>query len=67
MLYLAGDISRKIGNEKAAIKYFSLVFEGQNNDRVASIIQMAGPLSGTQAAANTPLSCCSTDIKKAVH
>ncbi|PKF88538.1 hypothetical protein CW306_12055 [Bacillus sp. BA3] len=41
MLYLAGDISRKIGNEKAAIKYFSLVFESQNYARVASIIQMA--------------------------
>lgn len=41
LLYLAGDISRRIGNEKAAIKYFSLVFERQKNAREASIIQMA--------------------------
>ncbi|CAH0138946.1 hypothetical protein SRABI84_00410 [Peribacillus simplex] len=41
ILYLAGDISRRIGNEKAAIKYFSLVFERQKNAREASIIQMA--------------------------
>ncbi|MBO0998349.1 DUF2225 domain-containing protein [Bacillus sp. SD075] len=25
ILYLAGDISRRIGNEKAAIKYFSFL------------------------------------------
>lgn len=41
ILYLAGDISRRIGNEMAAIKYFSLVFECQNNAREASIIEMA--------------------------
>ncbi|WP_350300466.1 DUF2225 domain-containing protein [Peribacillus frigoritolerans] len=41
ILYLAGDISRRLGNEKAAIKYFSLVFESQKNAREASIIQMA--------------------------
>ncbi|MEK4014176.1 DUF2225 domain-containing protein [Peribacillus sp. FSL M8-0224] len=41
ILYLAGEISRRIGNEKAAIKYFSFVFERQKNAREASIIQMA--------------------------
>ena len=41
ILYLAGDISKRIGNEKAAIKYFSLVFERQRNVRETSIIQMA--------------------------
>ncbi|MGE7606049.1 DUF2225 domain-containing protein [Peribacillus frigoritolerans] len=40
-LYLAGEVSRRIGNEKAAIKYFSFVFERQKNAREASIIQMA--------------------------
>jgi hypothetical protein len=41
ILYLAGEISRKIGNEKAAIKYFPFVSERQKNAREASIIQMA--------------------------
>ncbi|WP_318263836.1 DUF2225 domain-containing protein [Peribacillus simplex] len=41
ILYLAGEISRRLGKEKAAIKYFSFVFERQKNAREASIIQMA--------------------------
>ncbi|WP_285768365.1 DUF2225 domain-containing protein [Peribacillus sp. SI8-4] len=41
ILYLAGDISRRMGNDKAAIKYFSLVFERQKNARETSLIQMA--------------------------
>ncbi|AOH56946.1 hypothetical protein ABE28_021585 [Peribacillus muralis] len=41
ILYLAGDISKRIGDHKAAIKYFSLVFERQKNARETSIIQMA--------------------------
>ncbi|MFJ7937997.1 DUF2225 domain-containing protein [Peribacillus sp. NPDC096622] len=39
ILYLAGEISRRIGNEQAAIKYFSLVFERQKNAREASILR----------------------------
>ncbi|MGE7763932.1 DUF2225 domain-containing protein [Peribacillus sp. NPDC096540] len=41
ILYLAGDISKRIGNNKAAIKYFSMVFESKKSAREASIIQMA--------------------------
>ncbi|MEC0271968.1 DUF2225 domain-containing protein [Peribacillus frigoritolerans] len=41
ILYLAGEISRRIGNEKAAIRYFSFVFGRQKNAREASSIQMA--------------------------
>ncbi|WP_412535547.1 DUF2225 domain-containing protein [Peribacillus simplex] len=34
-------MSRRLGKEKAAIKYFSFVFERQKNARESSIIQMA--------------------------
>ncbi|MFJ7745258.1 DUF2225 domain-containing protein [Peribacillus sp. NPDC097295] len=41
ILYLAGDISKRIGNTQAAVKYFSMVLERQKNAMEASIIKMA--------------------------
>lgn len=41
ILYLAGDISKRIGNTQAAVKYFSMVLERQKNAMESSIIQMA--------------------------
>ncbi|KRF50647.1 hypothetical protein ASG97_10860 [Bacillus sp. Soil745] len=50
--YLAGEISRKIGNEKAAIKYFPFV--PQKNARETSLIQMARNSNGLRKQ-STPM------------
>lgn len=41
ILYLCGDISKRIGNTQAAIKYLSMVLERQKNASESSIIKMA--------------------------
>ncbi|MFJ7848044.1 DUF2225 domain-containing protein [Peribacillus sp. NPDC097206] len=41
ILYLAGDISKRIGNTQAAIKFLSMVLERQKHAMESSIIQMA--------------------------
>ena len=41
VLYLAGDIAKRLGDRKAAIKFFSMVLEKQKTIRETSLIQMA--------------------------
>ena len=60
-LYLAGEISRKIGNEKAAIKYFKKMPGKPPSSR------WPGTLSGTQTdPGNNPPFAAGTDKKRAV-
>ena len=41
VLYLAGDIAKRLGERKAAIKFFSMVLEKQKDIRETSLVQMA--------------------------
>nr|WP_307266851.1 DUF2225 domain-containing protein [Peribacillus sp. V2I11] len=63
--YLAGNISRRIGNEKAAIKYFSLVFERQKMPGKPPSSRCPGSaFMNSSRNMKHPTHCCCTDNKK---